>query len=234
MGKSEGGIGAGNVGSTSFAEVQISAAFNTDYAYTATFDSGFSGFGLSDAPPVGSLPVTLVKFEGKHTAEGNLLNWTTTAEVNNDYFTIEKTLNGRNFTEIGRLAGNGNSSVTNNYKFTDTDYLKGVSYYRLKQVDKDGTHAYSRIISIDALNTRDLKFFPNPVQSLLTVELPDPAMKSVHVRVINAAGQEIIVRKNMTIKNGSINLDMDKLPTGIYQVVLSGEKKTYNMSVLKL
>ena len=234
MGKSPGSIGVGNVASTSFAEVQIATAFSADYAYTATFNSGFSGFGLSDALPVGALPVTLAKFEGKNTAEGNVLNWTTTAEVNNEYFAVEKSLTGRNFVEFGRVAGTGNSAVRNDYKFLDTNYPKGVTYYRLKQIDRGGKFAYSRIVSIDALNSRDLKFFPNPVQSVLTMEMPDPEMKSVNVRIINVAGQEVLSRQKVSVTKGSVELDIAKLPTGTYQVILSGETTSYNMSVLKL
>jgi len=228
MAKNEAGIAG-----ITLSSVQPGSAFGSDYAYTATFSSGFSGFGLSDAPVV-PLPVTLTKFEGKNTAEGNMLNWTTTAEVNNEYFAVEKSLTGKNFMEIGRVAGIGNSAVTNDYKFLDTNYPKGISYYRLKQVDKDGKFAYSRIVPIDALNARDLKFFPNPVQSVLTMELPDQEMKSVNIRVINSAGQEILSRQKVGVTKGSLDLNISTLPTGIYQVILSGEKTNYNLSVLKL
>jgi Zn-dependent metalloprotease len=234
MGKSAGSIGAGNVASSSFAEVQGSAAFNTDLAYTATFDSGFSGFGLSDAPPVGPLPVTLTTFEGKNTVEGNLLNWATTMEVNNEYFAVERTTDGKNFAEIGKVSGIGNSSVLNYYKFLDSANPKGISYYRLKQVDKGGKYAYSRIIDINSLHTKEIKFFPNPVQSMLTLELPDPEIKSVQVQIINSAGQKVYVKDAVKIVNGNFNLDVAKLPSGVYQVILSGDKQTYNVSVLKL
>jgi len=235
MGKSAGAIGAGNVLGTSYASVQVSAAFNTDFAYTATFDSGFSGFGLSDADPkAGPLPVTLTSFDGKNTSEGNLLNWTTTAESNNDHFEIQHTLDGRNFVELGKVSGAGNSAVINNYKFLHTNYQKGISYYRLKQVDTDGRSALSRVIAVDAANSRELKFFPNPVQSLLTMEVPDASVKTVNVSVINTSGQQVLSRKGMASSNGTVSLDVSKLPTGIYQVIISCEKASYNLSVMKL
>jgi len=234
MGKSAGSIGAGNVPSSSFAETRMTAAYDNDFAFSATFNSGFSGFGMSDAPPVGSLPVTLAKFEGRNTVEGNLLNWTTTAEVSNAYFAVEKTVTGKDFKEIGKILGAGNSAVTNHYKFLDTSYPKGMSYYRLKQVDKNGQFAYSRIVSIDAKHSRELKFFPNPVESVLTMELPDTETKSVHVQVINGAGQEVFSKQKVNVNKGNLELDIAKLPTGIYQVILSGENKKYNLSVLKL
>lgn len=228
----------GAIEGTSVVAFQPSTAFESDYAFTGTFKSGFSGFALSDAPP-SPLPVTLAKFDGKHTAEGNLLNWTTTSEVNNEYFAVEKAVNGKNFAEIGRVAGNRNSAVTNDYKFTDMNYQKGISYYRLKQVDTDGTFAYSKIISIDALNTRELKFFPNPIQSTLTMELPDVDMKLVNVKIINTAGQTMLSQEKLKVINGNLNMDLGKLPTGIYQLILSGEtsigtKSDYKASIFKL
>ncbi|MCE7043611.1 M4 family metallopeptidase [Dyadobacter sp. CY312] len=234
MGKSEDGITIDNTGAGSFAEIQVSSAFNTDWAYTAKFTSGFSGFGLSNAPPVGSLPVTLVKFEGKHSSEGNLLKWATTAEVNSDFFAVERASDVKKFSEIGRVAGNGNSAITNNYTFTDSKYGRGLNYYRLRSVDKDGSLAYSKIIAIDAHNSRETKSFPNPVQSVLSIELPDVDMKLVTLKVINVSGQVVIEQSKVKANGGVVTQDMSKLGTGVYQVVISDDKASYNFSVLKL
>jgi Zn-dependent metalloprotease len=233
MGKSTGGIGAGNVATSSWAEVQVKEAFSTDLAYTAKFKSGFSGFGLSDAPPQGALPVTLLSFTGKHSAEGNLLSWATTSEVNNDYFVVEHSTNARTFDALGTVSGIGNSKVTNSYKFLDNKFSKGVNYYRLKQVDKDGTTSYSKMISVDALNEKALKFFPNPVLSVLSMELPDLTSETLNLRIINTAGQEIIRKDKIQTRNGVLTYDVSKLSTGIYQVVLSGANSSYNFSVIK-
>lgn len=235
MGKSRGSIGAGNTLETSFASLSMASAYSSDFAYSATFNSGFSGFGLSDVDPAtGPLPVTLTRFEGKNTSEGNLLTWTTTAEVNSDYFSVEQAANGKTFKEVGRIAAGNNSSVTNEYKFLDMNYEKGISYYRLKQIDKDSKLAYSKIVAIDALNGRQLKFFPNPVQSQLTMELPDALPGTVDVRVINASGQEIMTKKAVKISKGNLTLELGNLPTGMYQVIVNSERKNYSMSVFKL
>ena len=233
MGKSAGTIAAGTSATSSLEPVQM-RAFNNDYAYTATFRTGFSGFGLSDAFPSGPLPVTLAAFEGQNRAEGNLLNWITTSEVNNEYFAVEKTLNGLDYKEIGRTAGMGNSSAVNHYKYLDTAPVQGINYYRLKQVDKNGRYDYSRIIAVNTGKFRELKFYPNPAQSVLTVELPDAGMQSVGVKIINMLGQAVLVRNNGTITNGNLNLELGTLPSGIYQIVLSGEKTSYRLSFFKL
>ncbi|REA62088.1 hypothetical protein DSL64_10560 [Dyadobacter luteus] len=234
MGKSENGITTGNQGAGSFAEVQISSAYETDWAYTATFNSGFSGFGLSNAPAIGSLPVKLVKFDGKHTTEGNLLKWATTSEVNSDYFAVERATEVKSFVEIGRVNGNGNSAITNNYQFKDSKYGKGLNYYRLKSVDQDGSFAYSKIVAIEAANAREIKAFPNPVQATLHIELPDVNISPVRVKIINASGQVVLEKDKVKTTGGVLVQDVSKLGAGLYQVVISDENTGYNFQMVKL
>lgn len=233
MGKSTDNIATGDAATTSLVDVEMSPAFNGDYAFTATFNTGFSGFGLSNAPPGAALPVTLVNFEGKYTAEGNVLQWATSSEVNNAYFVVQESSNGRNFTESGRIEGIGNASVLNHYSFTDADFNKGITYYRLKQVDTDGKFAYSRIIAIDAPAAGNIRFYPNPVQSVLNIDLPTLQGAWVNARVVNASGQVVIIREKVAVQNGKLSLQLGKLPSGIYQVLISNDKVNYQLSVFK-
>lgn len=232
MGKREGGIAAGT-GSPVFVAVQSATALNTDYAFTAAFNTGFSGFGLSDAPPGSALPVTLVSFDGKNTPEGNRLEWVTSAEQGNAYFVIEESTSGRSFTEAGRVTGAGNSSVEHRYHFTDPDFGAGITYYRLKQVDTDGKFAYSRMVAIDAPAAGKLKFYPNPVQSTLHIEFPGKKSGLMDARLINASGQTVVMREKMAVRNGILQLQVGKLAPGIYQLVLSEGRVTHQFSVFK-
>jgi Zn-dependent metalloprotease len=233
MGKSSGSIATGTTGSTTLTNIAATPAFNGEYAFTSTFNTGFSGFGLSDAPPGSALPVTLVHFDGEHSAEGNLLRWSTSSESNNAYFAVEESANGRNFTETGRVRGVGNASAVSKYSFTDLDYNKGITYYRLKQVDNNGTYAYSRIVAIEAPLTAGIRFYPNPVQSVLHVELPATENSWVNARIINASGQEIIRRHKVAVRNGKLDIQLGKLPAGVYQVLISNDRISYQLSVFK-
>nr|WP_295932176.1 M4 family metallopeptidase [uncultured Dyadobacter sp.] len=233
MGKSAGSIATGDAASTLLAEVAVSQPFNGDYAFTATFNTGFSGFGLSNAPPGPALPVTLVNFEGKHTTEGNLLQWTTSSEVNNAYFEVQKSTNATNFARSGRVAGTGNSPGPNHYSFTDVDYDQGLTYYRLKQVDTDGTFAYSSIVAVEAPTAGNIRFYPNPVQSALTIELPSLRSAWADARVINASGQVVMVREKVAVQHGKLNLQLGKLPAGVYLIRVSGDNADYQLSVFK-
>ncbi|MCE6988254.1 M4 family metallopeptidase [Dyadobacter sp. CY323] len=232
MGKSDGGIQQATVANSQTAPVQM-AMFNNDYAYTATFNSGFSGFGLSDAAAGSALPVTLVKFEGKNTSEGNVLDWETSTELNNDYFIVERSVDAEKFVEISRMEGVGNSAIRNTYSFTDNSFINYLNYYRLKQVDKDGTFAYSRMIAVESPGKDGLKYFPNPVQSLLNIKIPENGAKSGNVSVINAAGQVVLSKENVKIQKGELSIDLSKLVTGIYQIVVTTENGSYHSSVVK-
>ncbi|MGG7666949.1 M4 family metallopeptidase [Dyadobacter sp. BHUBP1] len=233
MGKSPVGIATSDAANTSLVAVVSAPAFNGDYAFTSTFNTGFSGFGLSNAPPGSALPVTLVNFEGKHTSEGNVLQWTTSSESNSDYFAIEESANGKSFIESGRVKSAGNASVTNRYSFTDVDFNKGITYYRLKQVDFDGKYAYSRIVSIDAPSAGNIRFYPNPVESVLHIELPNLQGSWVNAKVINTSGQTVMVKEKATFQNGRLTMQLGKLPAGIYQVLITNDKVHYQLSVLR-
>jgi hypothetical protein len=96
-----------------------------------------------------ALPVVLTSFSAVLRDNATQLNWTTSSEINNDYFSVERSADGRLFEDIQHVAGNGNSQVVRNYNATDETPLPGVSYYRLKQVDFNGTFAYSKVVAVN-------------------------------------------------------------------------------------
>ncbi|MBS1658446.1 MAG: hypothetical protein JST18_10180 [Bacteroidetes bacterium] len=101
------------------------------------------------------LPVELTSFNGKQEGSTNVLTWETSSELNNDYFSIERSVDGNTFYEIGRLKGAGNSTSLNEYVFYDEYPGEGTNYYRLKQIDTDGSFEYSNAIAIDGANSFD-------------------------------------------------------------------------------
>jgi hypothetical protein len=98
------------------------------------------------------LPVVLTSFAGQVSAAGNVLHWNTASEANNDHFEIERSTNGQDFVQIGRTAGAGTTASTHAYQFTDAAQAT-TSYYRLRQVDFDGTFSYSPVVALAASNT---------------------------------------------------------------------------------
>jgi hypothetical protein len=133
------------------------------------------------------LPVTLVNFTVRNDIEGNILEWTTSSETNNDYFEIERSKNGRNFEKLGEaIAGAGTVKTAQLYSFTDRTFTPGNNYYRLKQVDVDGTVTPSRIIVIQ--NKLDEILFPNPVHDKLYIT---NQKKSFVYQIFDLNGKEI-------------------------------------------
>ena len=131
------------------------------------------------------------------------------------------------------MAGAGNSSVENRYHFTDTEFPSGITYYRLKQVDTDAKFEYSRTIAINSLMAGHVKFYPNPVQSTLHIELADQQSGLVNAEVINASGQTVLVREKIALQNGRFQIPVGRLAAGAYQVVISGSGKVRQLSVFK-
>ncbi|PJF33793.1 MAG: hypothetical protein CUN57_01220, partial [Phototrophicales bacterium] len=117
---------------------------------TATGPCGSS----SGTGTLNALPIDLVRFVASKRDGGQVsLEWTTASEINNDYFTIERSFDGRNFESIGQVKGAGNSFEEINYSFVD-ESIAGISsnrivYYRLKQTDYDGVFTYSDVISVE-------------------------------------------------------------------------------------
>lgn len=113
------------------------------------------GDGSPDGPWMGAyentvaLPIQLISFTGKKSGENNDIYWSTASELNNDYFTIEKTLDGINFETVGFENGAENSIQSLDYSLTDFNVRKELNYYRLIQTDFDGKSTFSNVISID-------------------------------------------------------------------------------------
>lgn len=147
-----------------------------------------------------TLPITLISFEAEIDNTAVLLKWSTVAEINNDYFTIERSTNGLSFEELGKAQGSGNSNVLKTYSYRDENPLKGISYYRLKQTDFDGRFEYFQLVTADLSENEDgiclLNVYPNPCTGNCTINLADCPLSSseVDVQLYDAVGNKITNR----------------------------------------
>jgi len=119
------------------------------------------------------LPITLVSFTAEKSKSNVLLKWTTASEINNDYFMPERSKDGKAFEEVGRVQGAGNSTTMLSYSLTDASPFDGVSYYRLKQVDFDGTSSYSDIVAVNMENKdfEALNITPDIMNGIISITL---------------------------------------------------------------
>src|SRR5258706_7268464 len=179
--------------------------------------SGFSVFtsGQSGLP----LPVDLLNFDAVIQSEDVLTTWVTATEVNCDYFVIERSQDGINFEMVGTRRGSGNSSVTLYYSMLDTKPIKGISYYRLREVDFDGTDTKSRLVAVSFVNVNVLIEFPNPAQtSSIIIGLTTAAEGKVNLEIIDMLGK-VQLSELLDVKKGLNEINdysVRDLPQGAY------------------
>jgi cytochrome c peroxidase len=180
------------------------------------------------------LPIELLNFSGKLMDNKISLTWQTESEINNDYFTIEKSLDGKTWATIGQQKGAGNTKSTQNYSFDDVNIAEGRQYYRLKQVDFNKRFTYSKVISVEnkALNSPQITVYPNPTAHQITVNLGNlPVNNSTQLQLINATGQTVFVKNKLM--NVSETLDLSALPSGQYVVLLIANGQVMSRKLVK-
>jgi hypothetical protein len=139
------------------------------------------------------LPIELLSFDASVIQNEVLLKWATASELNNDYFTILRSQSGESWEEIETIKGAIDSQVRIDYQITDTRPHIGVSYYRLKQTDYDGTSTYSSIKRVQVDESYQLKAYPNPTTGKLTVTTGFN-LEPQNIRLLNTIGQEVPIQ----------------------------------------
>jgi hypothetical protein len=159
------------------------------------------------------LPVTWLSFNGRTERGGNYLTWSTASEVNNDYFEIQRSIDGQSFEVIGYVQGNGTISTQSNYALIDDKPFNGYNYYRLRQVDFDGTDDFSRTIVINTTGEGfgSLKVFPNPTSGLVVIDRGDLEIGEIILK--DAAGR--VLRSERIIQK-TARIDLSTFESGIY------------------
>lgn len=175
---------------------------------------------------IGTFPIELLTFEGEVIQSGIALNWETATETNNNYFEIEKSVDGMFWKGIGEVTGAGNSQAALSYQFVDRTPFNGKNFYRLKQVDFDGTFSYSPVISIE-LSAEDLipSVFPNPSQGRFQINLSYLDIAPTKVQIFNTMGQLVASSIATPNSNGILNIDLsNQLKPGNYLLKLHPRK----------
>lgn len=168
------------------------------------------------------LPVTLTNFSAECITATILVAWTTETEINNDYFVVEKSYNGVDFSEITRVEGNGNSNVSISYQ-VNVEAENSVVYYRLKQVDFDGQYEYSNLTSCNCNNLDLITIYPNPSSSgYIDYAVSSNQARIVTVSLINDIGQQVMSTKE-GIESGMTKkrINTSSLSKGNYLLMIS-------------
>ncbi|MEM9920643.1 MAG: SdrD B-like domain-containing protein [Bacteroidota bacterium] len=177
-----------------------------------TYDAGFFKEDI--------LPVDLSAFEAKLVNENEVrLDWTTASELNNSYFTVERSTDGESYLAIGIVEGNGTTDAVNYYNFLDESPFFGRNYYRLKQVDLDGSYEYSdvRLVVVKQEDLPDAIVYPNPTKDFTSIRAVKPFEQDVTIEVLAITG-EVLQRIEVSKDMNSQLIDMSDLKAGFYFV----------------
>ena len=152
------------------------------------------------------------------------LSWTTSTEHNNSHFVVERSANGIDFTAIGSVAAMGERTIPTNYRFTDQDPIKGLNYYRVHQVDHDGTQDPSNVV--DVLFEPDevmIMVVPNPARNSAELVLSAAYDGTLLVRILDGSGRVVTTQRTMSGVQ-RFDLPIEKMEAGSYVVHLFTEK----------
>lgn len=209
------------------------------YSATNQYNLYVDDIQLTETPAV---PVTLSSFTGHREGTVNVLSWTTASEANSTGFELQRSADGRNFSKIafvGTKAVEGNSSLSLSYGYNDVKPFAGTTYYRLKQMDKDGRYRFSNVVTIRGTRAGELvlsSVYPNPATSKLNVVLNAPANDEVAFVFTDLAGKVVMQHQKQLISgDNNIVLDIASLPSGSYMLkaVCSNGCKTAVTKVVK-
>lgn len=213
-----------------------------NYRYYCTQHSadgvnGMVGFIVASPP----LPATLKSFTAQYDRATVAINWQTLTESNVAYFAINRSYNGREFTELTKVQAAGNSTTLQSYSFSDNNLSRENTYiyYSMATVDKDGKKSLSPIVQVhnlQALKKLMTSLSPNPVPKPghLMLQFNADAAGKLKAEVYNAAGKKVLTDEMNAVtglNNGHLHLG--DMPPGIYNIVFSmGKmKETYRVVV---
>lgn len=206
-------------GSLFAVEDGVTNVYDDSFGLVTTFDAeiGIYNVPLNEA----SVPVELVSFTSISNNGNIVLNWETATETNNSGFAVERKAGSGNFETVAFVEGAGTSTENNRYQFTDNNAISGIYYYRLKQIDYDGTYEYSNVIEVNTElpdNYLLSQNYPNPFNPATTIKFSIPESGMVKVSVFNVLGEEVATLVNEFREAGTheVKFNATGLNSGIY------------------
>lgn len=220
-------------GTTTSGNLQTSAVVTSFSPFTLATDSSA---GYYENP----LPIELINFTAKAVDNKyTQLEWTTSTETNNDYFTVERSRDGiHNFEQVAKVKGAGNSSQLLKYSAQDMSPFSGLSYYRLKQTDFDGKYTYSKLEAVDFNGLQEAFYiFPNPttLDNTTQMHLVSSENEEVLVVVYDISGKQYFSKIEITQNSGEniFALDLNQtLSKGVYYIVATTNDTIYKKKLV--
>ncbi|MFK8006937.1 MAG: T9SS type A sorting domain-containing protein [Saprospiraceae bacterium] len=191
-------------------------------------------FGTTSA--INALPVELTSFQAVQQNSHVYLEWATASERNTSHFSIERSINGIDFKEIGIVSGSGDGLIAKQYTSKDIAPASGINYYRLKIIDHDNSFEYSNIEVVIFDATPTIQLYPNPVGQTIQLEGFDLGTDNVHLEIIDRNGK-LIFSNNVSVKDGrlQISTDLAKIKyTGTYFLRVISQQQSHIFKMIKI
>jgi len=180
------------------------------------------------------LPSELMNFDGVVYNKMARLDWKTFTETNTSHFIIEHSLNGIDFTEIGRKSAQGNSNIETPYNFIHSEMNLGINYYRLATIDLNEDRNYSRIIQLESKQDgfEITEIYPNPSNDLFAIKIATATDMEIEVEITDVIGKQIYFSKeNITSGDNTISISSSQFSKGMYHLKITNKKN--NQSLVK-
>lgn len=190
-------------------------------------DKGYLGFGQAadgikndwwQYTPSDILPLQLTSFTAQHSGNTNLLNWSSSQEINSSHFDIERSGNSTVFTKIGTENAKGGNNLQNIYSFTDLQPLKATNYYRLKITDNDGAFIYSNIKSVTNILSFEVNITPNPVATgVINLAINTENASAITIAITNIGGKVLYAQQLPCVSgNFTKTINVAAFAKGVY------------------
>lgn len=168
------------------------------------------------------LPVELIRFHGRNEGDINILEWSTATEQNTDVFIVERSSDGNNFSHISTVNASGNSTEILNYQVIDHQPIIGMNYYRLRNIDLNGSNSLSEIIDVQYISKNTIHLYPNPSRDLVNYQLPNNVNNPILLEMRDVSGRIV---KSLMLTTSIGVIDISSISPGIYNISIPGSKE---------
>jgi len=212
-----------------------------DHIWWATGDNGFSdnitintwtgSYNTEVRQSFRILPVQWLYFHGKSIENRVKVEWGTAQEKDNEWFVIQRSKEAKNWRDIGKIRGVGNSETPVHYEDWDVDPQIGPNYYRVKQVDFNGTESFTSVIRVDFIPGCEVHLYPNPVKNELFIQSKN--VKNMIVYMIDSKGSKITPASTI-LGDNKISFDVSGYSPGIYLIYVQLESNSVLKKIIKI
>lgn len=194
--------------------------------------------GIKNAPGV-VLPLIVNQFNGNYSDGIIQLGWSTYSEINMDHFNIERSIDGNNFRQVGKInTASGQLNSNANYTYLDITAERGTNYYRLAMVDNNGNYTFSKtiMVNVDIKGISVMIVYPNPFSKRVQIRVNADKAERVAINIINSNGV-LMSRQDAQTQVGDNNITINKvdaLPGGVYYIEVVSSTRSLKTKVMKL